>query len=207
MPKNSTRVARNCQHCGISFIVYPSRKTAKYCSNSCYHTSQPVDPRERFWKHVSIGNPDECWDWTGSVAAGYGTFNEGCGKLIGAHRYSWKFANGPIPKNKEICHSCDRKICVNPAHLFPGSRLENVADAVAKGRHAKGKTHGLHLHPEKAKRGQEHGNAKLTSYIVLEMRKEYATGQYSFRSLGMKYGVGAMTAHRAVHKVTWAHVS
>jgi hypothetical protein len=38
-------------------------------------------------------------------------------------------------KDVQACHRCDNPPCINPEHLFPGTRSENALDKVAKGRH------------------------------------------------------------------------
>ena len=54
------------------------------------------------------------------------------------HRHVYRLLNGPIPDGMDVCHKCDNRRCINPEHLFVGTRLENMRDAVSKGRQAKG---------------------------------------------------------------------
>ncbi len=79
-----------------------------------------------------------CWEWTGTRSPyGYGSFAEK-GKTFRAHRFSYELFKGPITK-PEICHKCDNPPCVNPEHLFQGTRSENQRDSVAKKRHVNSK--------------------------------------------------------------------
>ena len=101
---------------------------------------RPTPAVERFWRHVDTSG--DCWNWTGAIASGYGTFGLYPPKrMIGAHRMSWEIENGPVPDGLHVLHHCDNKICVKPAHLFVGTRQDNMDDAKSKGRFPTGADH------------------------------------------------------------------
>lgn len=102
----------------------------------------------KFWILVDIKNDSECWEWLGiKYPTNYGRFwfdnKEGV-----AHRFSYKFLIGDIPKELIACHKCDNRSCVNPHHIFLGTYSDNIIDSVKKKRQVNiRKTHCIKGHP------------------------------------------------------------
>jgi hypothetical protein len=107
------------------------------------HNGRIKDCVVHFWKHVDKHGPvhpilrTRCWLWTGCRDGnGYGvaTFNENGEHQVLAHRFAFFIETGHWP-TPNANHHCDNATCVNMAHLFEGTQLDNIQDMIAKNRH------------------------------------------------------------------------
>lgn len=92
----------------------------------------------RFREKVGFPNSNGCKIWlAGKAHFGYGKIKSGgtFSPNLLAHRVAWMLANGPIPKGLCVLHKCDVPACVNPEHLFLGTKADNNEDKMCKGRH------------------------------------------------------------------------
>jgi len=122
---------------------------------------------------------------------GYGVVNAGHRTTI-AHRLSYEIAHGVrLPSSTDVCHTCDIRCCVNPDHLFEGTRADNMRDCANKGRI---KIPGM--------MGEQLTQSVLTEEQVLAIR---SSGK-SQRALGREYGVDKGTIACIVHRKTWKHI-
>jgi len=133
---------------------------------------------ERFWKKVNVRGDDECWIWVGHRdQKGYGRIRTDPHSVgrghIHAHRAAWELTNGPIPDGFCVCHHCDNPPCVNPKHLFLGTKKDNTQDSIAKDRFTIGERNGM---------------AKLTQKQVDQIRVLLSCGATQ-REVASWYGV------------------
>ena len=92
-----------------------------------------ADPVARFMRYAR--ETPSCWLWTGALIgkSGYGLFWH-AGRKVVAHRWLWEQHHGALAPSQHVCHHCDVRHCVNIAHLFVGTRFDNMQDASKKGR-------------------------------------------------------------------------
>lgn len=68
-----------------------------------------------------------CWEWTAFLSdGGYGKIFVNKKGPRPAHRVLYEIVNGPVATGLDLDHLCRNRRCVNPAHLEPVTRKENL---------------------------------------------------------------------------------
>ena len=97
---------------------------------------------------------DGCRAWAGRPGRnGYGQISVN-NHPRSVHRVAYEVSKGEIPAGLCVMHSCDNRLCINPAHLSLGTKADNSRDMVAKGRNVsplKARTHCPQGHPHTGK--------------------------------------------------------
>ena len=159
------------------------------------------DPASNFWDGVDrSGGPSACWPWTraryGIGRYGAASFNLGDGKRVhGTHRLAFLLSGGLLTSERpHVIHSCDNKICCNPAHLSAGSHSENIQQAYDRG-----------LIEFSTKRGRESHFSRVTEEDVLAIRKRAKNGE-SIAALADAFGLSKSGTHHIITGRTWSHI-
>lgn len=141
-------------------------------------------------------SPNGCWEWKGSVAGrGYGVLVI-FGKSRYAHRLSHEVWNGPLGQDQVVRHSCDNPICINPSHLTRGSVLDNVHDAIRRGRNS----------PPPTLRGNDHPRATLSNDDVQAIRLRLSLGDRQV-DIARDFGVTQAQISRIKRGDSWSHLA
>jgi hypothetical protein len=156
----------------------------------------PKSIEYKFWKKVSRGSDDECWNWTGYTnKSGYGSFRIG-NEIKLAHRVSWFLYNGEIPAEIFVCHKCDNSRCVNPKHLFLGTPDDNMKDMVSKNRQAKGEYAG--------QAGVKNVNGKLHEGEVIVIRMLCDSKMFNFKEISGMFNITPTMVRHIGQRKFWA---
>lgn len=139
-----------------------------------------------------IDKTDGCWNWTGAKnKEGYGQFTIN-NRNHRSNRIAYLIYVGDIPEEMNVCHTCDNPSCVNPKHLFLGTRSDNMKDAYKKGR--------------KTNKGSNNPNSKLKEYQVIEIRNKYKSGIKQV-DLANEYAVSRHVIFDIVRNKRWKHIN
>lgn len=141
---------------------------------------------------AEMATPDDgCINGIGTLRPN-GYYNARAGKWGGNQhalvRAFYEGLNRP-PAGLDACHGpCHNRSCVNPHHVSFRTRAENAQDKVRDGTHTA---------------GERHGKAKVTDAERAEIRRLYATGRYTQRELGQRFGIAERSVRRIVRPETW----
>lgn len=146
--------------------------------------------KERFLNKVN--KTDTCWIWLASFNRnGYGQFGMN-GTMRSTHRVSYELFNGIIPPSLCVLHTCDNRKCVNPSHLFLGTKKDNTQDMVKKNRR---------FSPNSV--GSSNGHSKLTEQEVLQIRSLSNTDR---KKLAQQFNIHLAQVYKIINRKQWTNI-
>lgn len=141
---------------------------------------------DRLLSHVEKLTESGCWIWMGKLrrriddSERYGVITiQGREQYV--HRTMFLLRHGKITHGLEVCHKCDIRCCINPDHLYSGTRKRNLMDAVSRGRMSR----------------------KLGILAVREIRN-MIRGGFLPKEISRRFGVNRTTIQRIRSRKIWA---
>jgi hypothetical protein len=144
----------------------------------------------KFW--AKVDKTGDCWLWRGTTTTeGYGLFSLQ-GRQVSAHRVSYCLEYEALYDSLCVCHSCDASSCVNPDHLFLGTRGDNARDMSHKGRIC---------------RGERTSTSKLKTEQVVEIKRLLREGLMTKLAISREFLVSEVTIYKIQSGKSWKHVT
>lgn len=172
----------------------PVRRVTRLCADGKKRGGVKLAPHHTlidwFWKMIVKNESNGCWEWRGtSHHTGYGIFKR---KNVNysPHRFAAELV-ADVPYGMFVCHTCDNKLCCNPAHLFMGTAKDNRMDCKQKGRLV-------------APKHERNGQAKITKTVVSEIRRVAKSGKHSSREIGEMFGISQSHTSSIIRGVYWS---
>jgi hypothetical protein len=127
---------------------------------------------ERIRSRFVVDPATQCWNWTGAISAGsYGSiYYEG--RMQKAHRVMWRLERDEIPDGMDLDHLCRNRLCINPDHLEPVTRSENLRRSPLMDRHSH-RTHCIRGHeftPENTRYKSSNGHRVCRECMRMHIR-------------------------------------
>jgi hypothetical protein len=159
--------------CGAHYQYLKKHDQLDQFASKLIHATATLD--ERLRHHGWTVTPSGCWEWKAyRNPKGYGMLAAGIGRPVLATRAAYVAWIGELEDGEVVCHTCDNPPCINPAHLFTGTRVDNNEDMRLKLRVANGERSGVH---------------KLKDQDVERLRAMYASGRHSQKEVAEVFGV------------------
>lgn len=124
-----------------------------------------------------------CWLWMGALSAEGKPYIYINGAVVPATRVIYPLFRNSFDRKTILCHTCDIKCCVNPWHLYEGTKSSNTIDAIV--------------------RGQQ--KTKLSISQVIEIRTRYRAGSNK-TLLARDFGVSVRLIFDIVNNIKWKFV-
>lgn len=151
----------------------------------------------RFESKIEYEPNSGCWLWSACARRGanspghtHGMFFYS-GKSLFAHRFSYMLYIGSIPPGGQVNHTCHVPECVNPRHLYLGTQKDNMCDRKKAGNQP---------------RGALVNKSDLTDADVIKIRDLYASCGYTYKRLGIMFGVHLSNICLICKKKIWTHI-
>jgi Helix-turn-helix domain of resolvase len=150
---------------------------------------RPIPISDRIMQKVEMDPNSGCWLWCACLTStGYGKIGRSKKEGPGlAHRESYRCFVGDLSEEDCVLHRCDTPACVNPNHLFLGSRSDNASDMVGKGRQY---------------RGSRHWSAKIDESDVENIRSFYSNGS-KVEDLAKAFDISESSIYRITSGAGW----
>ncbi|NTG86185.1 hypothetical protein G6L15_08505 [Agrobacterium rhizogenes] len=151
--------------------------------------------RARFEAKMMPEPNSGCWLWLGGLdAGGYARFQVGRASRK-ASRVALVLYRATDVGGAQVLHRCDNPACVNPAHLYVGTALQNAQDRMIRGR--KGDIAGA----KNPNCGSKNHTSKLSDVKVREIRG--LLGKIGYKRLAKRYGVSPSSIQGIANGKRW----
>ena len=112
------------------------------------------------------------------------------GKAKNAARVAFELEN-QVPGERDVLHTCDNPLCIEPDHLYLGDAKQNSED--------------MYERQEPPQQGSTHHKSELFEDDVVEIRARYEGGATQ-SELARDYPVNRSSIGKIVRRETWTHL-